>query len=689
MAETNITADKVNGQVIQADHVNELKSALVTTLSGRDASGTMTAGQQLGSATYPWGLAYIDSLISNGSLIDFSSLTTESNKIKSGQTRSTSDQADFIRALGTSPAADIQGGTTPLSLVINGSAATVNTTINLTSLTTASSGAASQCNINEVDWTGQEFTKYAGEQDIINIDAVGANITAKVGQVVCLRAGTEYFLAYVKSNTELSNCKRGYFFNSSGLPVVRTVLNNNDTLDLMSLGYVFIEDDGATVEVSYLNPVYSFNEPIGAATGQYWFDLQSSQWRRYDGANFIVINRILTGLVVIDPTNCVASRSLDFDLDYSDLNSIIFNEFDDTIITSQRVDNSISVNANKFDIKNKISFNITTDKVVGVSETADTTYYCYLTQEGQKFIDTERPYQLDPFKKGNYHPYNSWRCLLSFYNDSSSNISSITNIDEVFGVGLSTITNYGKSLLPQQITIENDSGDLDHDILFNAGNFDFDDGSGQAVLSSNLIKQIDAAWVAGNNQGGLFSGTVAANSTYHMFVISNNDGSLVDTGFSTDINAADIPTGYTKKRRIASLRTDASSNIRNGRYIFNRDGSYDFKYNIGGGITDLNTTTLSTGSRAAVPLSCPPNVKANITSWCNDNDSGTMAILLTEETQTDTAASNTNCTINPGEIDSVTFYLKTNSSSEIYYRSNDGGTDYFIIKTLGWIDNNL
>ena len=318
MAETNITADKINGQVIQADHVNELKSAIVTTLSGRDASGTMAAGQQLGSATYPWGLAYIDSLISNGNLIDFSSLTTESNKITSGQTRSTSDQADFIRALGTSPAADIQGGTTPLSLVINGSAVTVNTTINLTSLTTASSGAASQCNINEVDWTGQEFTKYAGEEDIINIDAVGANITAKVGQVVCLRAGTEYFLAYVKSNTELSNCKRGYFFNSSGLPVVRTVLNNNDTLDLMSLGYVFIEDDGATVEVSYLNPVYSFNEPIGAATGQYWFDLQSSQWRRYDGANFIVINRILTGLVVIDPTNCVASRSLDFDLDYSD-----------------------------------------------------------------------------------------------------------------------------------------------------------------------------------------------------------------------------------------------------------------------------------------------------------------------------------------------------------------------------------
>lgn len=686
MAETNITADKINGQVIQADHVNELKSAIVTTLSGRDASGTMTAGQQLGSATYPWGLAYIDSLISNGNLIDFSSLTTESNKITSGQTRSTSDQADFIRALGTSPAADIQGGTTPLSLVINGSAVTVNTTINLTSLTTASSGAASQCNINEVDWTGQEFTKYAGEEDIINIDAVGANITAKVGQVVCLRAGTEYFLAYVKSNTELSNCKRGYFFNSSGLPIVRTVLNNNDTLDLMSLGYVFIEDDAATVEVSYLNPVYSFNEPIGAATGQYWFDLQSSQWRRYDGANFIVINRILTGLVVIDPTNCVASRSLDFDLDYSDLNSIIFNEFDDTTITSQRVDNSISVNANKFDIKNKISFNITTDRVSGVSETADTTYYCYLTQEGQKFIDTERPYQIDPFKKGNYHPYNSWRCLLSFYNDSSSNISSITNIDEVFGVGLSTVTNYGKSLLPQQITIENDLGDTSHDILFNAGNFDFDDGSGQAVLSSNLIKQIDAAWVAGNNQGGLFSGTVATNTTYHMFVISNDDGSLVDAGFSSDINAADIPTGYTKKRRIASLVTDASSNIRFGKYTFNKNGSYNFSYT--NPVIDFSGTFTSTsfiGQTLSVPnIDVTVSFLAQIRSTVSAGNVRELYIKspFQSNTQIDIARSNIN-------FNNSNYCQFVAQNSQVDVRVNIGNTNTTTLETLGWIDNNL
>ena len=685
MAETNITANKVNGQVIQADHVNELKSALVTTLSGRDASGTMAAGQQLGSATYPWGLAYIDSLISNGSLIDFSSLATESNKIKSGQTRSTSDQADFIRALGTSPAADIQGGTTPLSLVINGSAATVNTTINLTSLTTASSGAASQCNINEINWTGQEFTKYAGEQDIINIDAVGANIAAKVGQVVCLRAGTEYFLAYVKSNTELSNCKRGYFFDSSGLPVVRTVLNNNDTLYLMSLGYVFIEDDGATAEVSYLNPVYSFNEPIGAATGQYWFDLQSSQWRRYDGANFIVINRILTGLVVIDPTNCVASRSLDFDLDYSDLNSIIFNEFDDTIITSQRVDNSISVNANKFDIKNKISFNITTDKVVGVSETADTTYYCYLTQEGQKFIDTERPYQIDPFKKGNYHPYNSWRCLLSFYNDSSSNISSITNIDEVFGIGLSTVTNYGKSLLPDQITIENDSGDLDHDILFNTGNFQFDDGSGQAVLSSNLIKRIDAAWVAGNNQGGLFSGTVAANSTYHMFVISNNDGSFVDAGFSTDINAADIPTGYTKKRRIASLRTNVSSNIRRGIYQFGKN-MYSFAYDVP--IQDRAYSAPPT-SPTLTALTVPPYSTAMLTAYRQAGQAAVTYILITH---TDTTATSTRFNVRNQSSSSssaeqvavcVSVEAITNASAQVYIDSTSSTGGLQII-TQGW-----
>jgi hypothetical protein len=434
MAETNISANKITGQVIEADHVNELKAALVTTLSGRDSTGTLASNQNLGSATYPWGIGYINSIISNGSLVDFSALTSESNSIKSGQTRSTSDLSDFIRASGSGASATIQAAATSLVCTINAAAVTATADIALSSLTTASAGATEECSINDTSLVDQVSSKYiGGESDVITIDAVGASISAKIGQVICLRAPAgELMLAYVKSATELSNVKRGYFLNSSGLPIVRETLANNDTLSLMSLGFVFLENDGATVEVSYLNPVYSFETPGSPSTGQYWFDLQVKQWKRYNGSDFVVINRIPIGIVIIDATDCIGSRSSDFNLAYKDGNTFSFGQFDSTSITSRRVDNSISINSKDFEIQTKAIFNITTDLVSGVSEAADTDYYCYLTQDGARQIDSERPYDTDPFKLGFYHPYNSWRCIATFHNNASSDIDSVKNINKSF-----------------------------------------------------------------------------------------------------------------------------------------------------------------------------------------------------------------------------------------------------------------
>ena len=250
--------------------------------------------------------------------------------------------------------------------------------------------------------------------------------------------------------------------------------------------------------------------------------------------------------------------------------------------------------------------------------------------------------------------------------------------------------------MPEQITIENDSGDTDHDILFNAGNFGFDDGSGQAVLSSNLIKQIDAAWVAGNNQGGLFSGTVAANSTYHMFIISNNDGSLVDAGFSIDVNAADIPTGYTKKRRIASLRTNASSNIQRGTYIFSRDGGYRFEYTQA--VLDVDTSISTTENLAA--LSVPNNIMVSaIFDFVNTtvpNISITVYGLASSPLVDNQSPNNSNCNFFVVH-DSGDFRNNYGSRLEIptidqRIRFDFNATNTSIlyrVRTRGWIDYNL
>lgn len=437
MSETNISPDKSDGQLILASHVNELKSAMVTTFSGRDANGIMSAGQNLGSSAYPWGIGYIDRLISNNQLIDFSTIASETNALKSGKTRTTSLQPDFLRANGVTNSVIIQGASTFLVMVINTVLTTLKVDLNLTSLTLAGSGPSNRCTINNATYTGQESTKFEGENNTpILVNGMGGSVTAKIGQLVALRNAitNEIMLAFVKSATELTNVKRGYFLNNTGIPIDRQPLSDNQDLELMSLGWVFIGSDAVTTEVSYLNPQYSFETPLSPVTGLYWFDLQVKQWKRYNGTDFVVINRILLGTVVIDQTACVATRSREFDLAYLDLNTALFDLKDITAtnIISRNVNNAISVNATTYDIRNKINFNITTDLVTGLTEAANTTYYCYITEKGQRRIDIIRPYPSSPILKGIYHPCNTWLCVASFFNDASSDIVSVDNANATF-----------------------------------------------------------------------------------------------------------------------------------------------------------------------------------------------------------------------------------------------------------------
>lgn len=103
--------------------------------------------------------------------------------------------------------------------------------------------------------------------------------------------------------------------------------------------------------------------------------------------------------------------------------------------------------------------------------------------------------------------------------------------------------------------------DTDHDIEISAGTILSTDGA-ILDLPSTLIKQLDAAHVVGTNAGGLFSGTVAADTTYHLFLIRRDSDGLIDAGFDTSLSAANIPAGFTSYRRLMSFVTDASSNIR-------------------------------------------------------------------------------------------------------------------------------
>jgi len=109
--------------------------------------------------------------------------------------------------------------------------------------------------------------------------------------------------------------------------------------------------------------------------------------------------------------------------------------------------------------------------------------------------------------------------------------------------------------------LANNATDGDHDIDISAGQAVDGSGIDMMVLTSSLTKQIDAVWAVGSAAGGLDTGTVAADTTYHVWLIKRSDTGVVDALFSTSASSPTMPSNYDLKRRIGCVVTDASANI--------------------------------------------------------------------------------------------------------------------------------
>ena len=126
---------------------------------------------------------------------------------------------------------------------------------------------------------------------------------------------------------------------------------------------------------------------------------------------------------------------------------------------------------------------------------------------------------------------------------------------------LATSTAQGISYLTTPVSWTNNTTDSNNDIDYTVGVIDHDDGSGQSLATTALTKQLDATFVAGNNQGGLDTGTKANSTWYQIFAITNNTTSAVDYLFSTSRTSPTIPSGWTRRRWLGAVRTNASGNI--------------------------------------------------------------------------------------------------------------------------------
>jgi hypothetical protein len=168
----------------------------------------------------------------------------------------------------------------------------------------------------------------------------------------------------------------------------------------------------------------------------------------------------------------------------------------------------------------------------------------------------------------------------------------------VFGAALATTTAKGIKFLLNPIDTANSGVDFNNDIVFSAGNFNFDDGSGSALVNT-LIKKLDVNWIAGNDQGGLDIGVKAANTTYHCFAIRNLTSEISDFIYSLSPTSPTLPAGYTKKELVWSILTDGSSNIRGykqeGKYCYWDLPVADFNLSNPGIGPDFRSLTVPTG----------------------------------------------------------------------------------------------
>lgn len=657
---------RVAGDVITEDDPNIFNRVLQGDFVGRDSSGAPTAYQNLGTTLVPWGVTRITSLIIDGQVVDVESVTARPNRIVSGAERTTSEFPAYLKADGGAALLTVLGATTPLTIDVQGSLGSFTTDVVKTGLTTSSLTNRS-CFINDPSLTGQDTTKNLGENGtVITVDAMESELTSRIGEFVTIFSPSTSELIYckVESSTKLTNAKRGFFFDSSNNPIPRAVLNNNDFLVYVNTGYIFVDIDGVSVDVTYNAPITGGNEPSSPATGDYWLDETLGVWKRYSGSAFVTVNRTFAGYAVIDPTKCLAVRPEYFSKSYNDTNTLSVDYFSDDIIQSRNTQFSIAVHGKQmlFDL----SFTrwiAATDFESGVTRTVSTYYWLYITENGLPIISDQKPYDTRGFFGGWYHPYESWRAVGQIYNDSSNNFSVVgdSEADLIYLEGFS---------LPSQITLTNSGS---YGISFGAGTFEFSDKSGSAVAPA-YTKLLNAAWAAGDNVGGLDTGALANNTWYYCHAIHNLTTKESDFIFSLSDSAPTLPAGYTKSSYLGAVRSDTTA-IKPSTWEFIGDGVQKVTYATG--VTDLNTPTPPT-----VTTNLPLTLPARKVFWDASVSCGALAALATVVIDNDD-------TVNIPAISTtypsgVSFQVQTKDDGSInYYNSAVVPTGF---TTQGYVD---
>lgn len=198
------------------------------------------------------------------------------------------------------------------------------------------------------------------------------------------------------------------------------------------------------------------------------------------------------------------------------------------------------------------------------------------------------------------------------------------------------------------------------------------------------------AWTVGSGNGGLDAGAIAGTTTYHVFVIERVDTSVVDVLISLSATAPTMPANYTKKRRIGSIRTDATPNILG----FVQYG--DEFYWLTPPADDVDATNPGTGAVTRT-LTVPTGIQvlAIMNVVVNNVSNNNVALYLSSLDAADVAAANAATPLGtiiggPAAAAAMTgaqARVWTNTLGQIRSRlSASGAGDVLRICPIGWLD---
>lgn len=197
-----------------------------------------------------------------------------------------------------------------------------------------------------------------------------------------------------------------------------------------------------------------------------------------------------------------------------------------------------------------------------------------------------------------------------------------------------------------------------------------------------------STWAVGSGNGSLDTGAIANTTSYHVWLIQRPDTGVVDVLTSLSATSPTMPTNYTLKRRIGSMKTDGSAQW----VAFVQDGDlFQWLTFVASNSTDPGTGAVS--RTLGVPTGI--NVQAQIQPiFINLSTGGPSFVRLSDLATTDTLPSASNSDM-PGanngsgqlSLSASVMYVRTNTSAQIRARlSYSDGSVSLNINTLGWID---